>query len=500
MNKLPEGWASVALEDHVYIAGRIGWRGLKRSEYTAQGALFLAVKNILPTGEIDFTDTDHISQERYDESAEIQLRPNDILLTKDGTIGKVGMISQVPSETTVNSSILVVRPNRLILPRYLFHFLRGPQFQSIANERITGSAIPHLFQKDIKKLEALVPPLEEQRRIVAKLDKLLSRADAAQARLVAIPRILKRFRQSVLAAAYSGKLTADWRKSNENLKEVFNLYKSRLHLRRNKFEIALDNTDLELLPTSWQHVPIGNISDFQQGMQLAKSTRLKQGGGNRLPILRILNYANAFTENVEYIEIDENSLIANELDVILARTGETRGKVLTGYRGVFHNNTFRLNYDKDLITRMYLVFWLETPSVQSFIRQESGRSAQPDLTHKAFGPCPFPLTSKEEQQEIVRRVEALFKTADALEARYRTAKAHVDKLAQSILARAFRGELVTTEAELARLEGRTYEPASVLLDRIRQERAQPQASARQKPKQQRAARKKAAALQTELFK
>jgi type I restriction enzyme, S subunit len=102
-----------------------------------------------------------------------------------------------------------------------------------------------------------------------------------------------------------------------------------------------------------------------------------------------------------------------------------------------------------------------------------------------------------EQQEIVRRVEALFKTADALEARYRTAKAHVDKLAQSILARAFRGELVTTEAELARQEGRDYEPASVLLERIRQERAQQATSTKPTPKQRRAA--STAASLTKLF-
>jgi len=82
----------------------------------------------------------------------------------------------------------------------------------------------------------------------------------------------------------------------------------------------------------------------------------------------------------------------------------------------------------------------------------------------------FPFAPLAEQQEIVRRVEALFKTADGIEARYRTAKVHVDKLTQAILARAFRGELVPTEAELARLEGRDYEPAAVLLERIRQKR------------------------------
>src|SRR5438128_8644038 len=94
--ELPHGWITVELEDHVYIAGRIGWRGLKRSEYTKTGPQFLAVKNILPNGRIDFTETDHLSRERYDESPEIQLRQNDILLTKDGTVGKVGMVDSLP--------------------------------------------------------------------------------------------------------------------------------------------------------------------------------------------------------------------------------------------------------------------------------------------------------------------------------------------------------------------------------------------------------------------
>ena len=230
--ELPKGWASVELEDHVYIAGRIGWRGLKRSEYTKTGPLFLAIKNILPSGELDFGETDYISQERYDESPEIKLQSGDILLTKDGSIGKVGMISSLPGATTVNSSILVVRPqNGLLNSKYLFHFLRGPQFQSIAHERITGSAVPHLFQKDIKKLRALVPPLGEQLRIVEKLEKVLGKVDACQQRLAKIPIILKRFRQSVLAAACSGRLTVDWREKNQDVEQAKNLLK-RIKARR----------------------------------------------------------------------------------------------------------------------------------------------------------------------------------------------------------------------------------------------------------------------------
>lgn len=84
-----------------------------------------------------------------------------------------------------------------------------------------------------------------------------------------------------------------------------------------------------------------------------------------------------------------------------------------------------------------------------------------------LGGVPVGLPPFQEQHEIVRRVEALFKLADAIEGRLAAARARADKLTQSILAKAFRGELVPTEAELARQEGREYEPASVLLERIR---------------------------------
>jgi type I restriction enzyme S subunit len=113
--------------------------------------------------------------------------------------------------------------------------------------------------------------------------------------------------------------------------------------------------------------------------------------------------------------------------------------------------------------------------------------SQSNINAQKLAKFEVPFCALPEQQEIVRRVEVLFNTADALEAHYRKAKAHVDKLAQSILARAFRGELVTTEAELAGREGRDYEPASVLLERIRREREQREATP--KPKSQRSGKK-----------
>ena len=119
---------------------------------------------------------------------------------------------------------------------------------------------------------------------------------------------------------------------------------------------------------------------------------------------------------------------------------------------------FRAN---GLITTKFLYFTLSWERTRNYLRERATGTAgtMPKINQSTLIEVPIDLPPLAEQQEIVRRVEALFKTADALEARYRTAKAHVDKLTQSILAKAFRGELVP--------QNPNDEPASVLLERIR---------------------------------
>jgi type I restriction enzyme S subunit len=451
---LPQGWATVELENHVYIAGRIGWRGLKRSEYTKTGPLFLAVKNILPNGQIDFAETDHLSEQRYDESPEIQLRLRDILLTKDGTIGKVGMIDSLPGQTTVNSSILVVRPNdELLLDRYLFHYLRGPQFQEIAHERITGSAIPHLFQKDIKKLRAVVPPANEQRRIVTELEKLLGKVDACQQRLARIPVLLKRFRQSVLAAASSGRLTAVWREENPGASVAASLWAK---------ATASDNGND--LPLAWVACRVGDVMRLKNGFAF-KSTDYTDSG---VPLVRISNIQDG------NVSLDESAKLPPEKanwnfavekgDLLVAMSGATTGKfgVYDGDERCMQNQ--RVGNIKILDLNEVLLGYrnIYLQSLKRRIEEEAYGGAQPNISPAKIEALPFACPPLAEQHEIVRRVERLFALADQIEARYTKAKAHVEKLTQSILAKAFRGELVAQDPN--------DESAESLLRRIHQQR------------------------------
>jgi len=119
----------------------------------------------------------------------------------------------------------------------------------------------------------------------------------------------------------------------------------------------------------------------------------------------------------------------------------------------------------------YVYYWLKTLSALTWMKEDAREVARPTLNLEQLQTLPVPLPSLAEQQEIVQRLDTLFKLIEAIENRLAAATARAEGLPQTILARAFRGELVPTEAELARQEGRDYEPASALLERIRGEQA-----------------------------
>jgi type I restriction enzyme, S subunit len=203
-----KNWAIAKLENLVYMSARIGWKGLKADEYTQSGPLFLSVHGLNYGEEVNFDVAYHITDERFLESPEIMLQENDILLCKDGAgIGKLGIVKNLKEKATVNSSLLVIRAREAFHYKYLYYFLAGPSLQNIAKERVTGSAIPHLFQRDIKEFNLEMPPLDEQTEIVRRVDALFAKADAIEAKYKMLKEKIDNLPQAVLAKAFRGELT-----------------------------------------------------------------------------------------------------------------------------------------------------------------------------------------------------------------------------------------------------------------------------------------------------
>lgn len=359
---------------------------------------------------------------------------------------------------------------KVILPkeidnRFVFYLLKSDLFQRLilATER---SAQDGFNKDDLEKMSIPLIPLAEQRRIVAKLEMLFSKVETCQQGLAKIPVSIKRFRQAVLAAACSGELTGDWR-------EIYRHSSTRGR-----------NRDFDELPASWTTKRVkelaksekGSIQSGPFGSSLLHS-EFQEAGVLAIGIDNILDgkFSLGKQHRISHEKYEElKKYTARPLDVlitVMATVGRCCVVPEEIETAIITKHVYRISCEHKLVNPRYLLNCLRgSAQVQSQIQAEIIGATRPGINGSILKEITVPLPPIEEQKEIVHRVDALLQLADQIEARYQKAKSQVDRLQQSILTKAFRGELVPTEAELARKEGREYEPAAILLERIRAER------------------------------
>ena len=345
----------------------------------------------------------------------------------------------------------VIRPLADISAEYIYRFLAQDKVRRAAKENFTGTAgqarVPTSF---IEELEVPLAPLAEQRRIVAKLETLMGKVDACQQRLTEIPVLLKRFRQSVLAAACSGRLTADWREETETSETDWKRFRL---------------TDLLAEPLSNGR----SVPDSASGFPVLRLTCLKNG---RIDLAE--RKIGAWTaDSAKKFLVFKGDFFVSRGNGSLSHVGRG-GLVEETPDGVaFPDTLIRVRLRKETIEPSFLrQVWSAKPireQIESAAHTTAGiwKISQKDLEEFVLPVPPLP-----EQQEIVRRVEGLFALADQIELRLAKARGQVDKLTPSLLARAFAGKLVPQDPN--------DEPAAALLDRIK---------AHHEPKSRRDARK-----------
>jgi len=347
---------------------------------------------------------------------------DDILIGRYGA--SVGRIC-TDMEGAYNVALTKVIISKPIKRRYVFHLLQAPCFQMPILD-IERSAQDGFNKEDLAEIQVPIAPLTEQRHIVAKLDRLLPKVQTSQKRLERISRILKRFRQSVIAAACSG--------------------------------------DFDLIPLS-------NLGTVSGG--LTKNSK-RDSLTIQMPYLRVANvYANELRlEEIKFIgvaksEIQRTLLHLNDLLIVEGNGSlDQIGRVAIWDGSIpdcLHQNHLIKFRSSNKVLSQFILLWMMSPQGRGKIQEvASSTTGLHTLSISKIENLQIPLPSLSQQQEIVRRVESLFKLADQIEARYQKAKASVDKLTQSILAKAFRGELVPQDPN--------DKPASVLLEKIKIER------------------------------
>lgn len=390
------------------------------------------------------------------------------------TVGKSFLIQENIPEAVFASYLIRIILQNYISKKFIYSFFQSRFYWMQITKGQIGIGQPNVNAKILSNLHIPLPPLNEQHRIVAKLEKLLAKVDACKQRLEKIPTILNRFRQSVLAAACSGRLTADWREQNPNIESAEELLnriqeerKKKNHKTFKEFLIEKPEEGLIDIPNTWEWVALGNYAECARGRFSIRPRNDPRYYDGQYPFIQIgdlprnggtiLNHAQTLNEKGLTV-----SKIFPKGTVAIAIVGATIGNTgILGYEMCFPDSLvgIQTGFEEGNI---YLDYYLRSEKEKIRLVSYAG-GGQPNIKLETLNPYPFPLPPLEEQQEIVRRVEKLFKKADVIEQRYQKAKEYVDKLTQSILAKAFRGELVPQDPK--------DEPASVLLERIREERA-----------------------------
>ena len=419
---LPEGWEAIPFLDTCQQIS-VARKKLKTSAYQSTGRY-----RVVDQGQ------DTVSGFSNDESLVVSVDKPVVVFGDHTRIVKWVPWDFVPGADGVK----VLSPLKGVFPRFFYYFLSAVDIPDKGYSR-------HF--KFLRECAVLLPPLIEQEVIAYKLDTLLTQVNNLKARLDAIPTILKRFRQSVLAAAVSGKLTGS------------------THI---PFD-SWGETTLESLLDAAFDGPFGSklkTADYtESGVGVVRLENIKH--------LRFEDEKRTYISEGKYEKLVGNTLKKNDVLFSSFVDEEVRVCLFPFDRKVFINKAdcFCLRADSEKILPRFLMFLLASHGSYLQIKNHVQGVTRPRVNLRILKSLSFKMPELDEQAEIVRRVDQLFAFADQVEKQVENAQSRVNRLTQSILAKAFRGELTAQwRAENPELIS-GENSAEALLERIKAEKA-----------------------------
>lgn len=280
--------------------------------------------------------------------------------------------------------------NTKLNPDYLYYFL--PKELKLIEDSTSFATVKHLSVKKIQEIQIPLPPLEQQKKIAAILDA----ADAYRQKTKALIAKYDELTQSLFLDMFGDPV-----KNNLNL----------------------------------PFPKIRGLTNVSQGMQIAIKERHKENGPNRYKYLTVA-YLNG-RKDEEFIESPRASVICNKDEILMIRTGNT-GQVVTNVEGVFHNNFFKIDWDKKRLNKKYLVYFLSNPGIRRDLLKKASTTTIPDLSHSQFYDINIILPPIEMQNQFAECVQVV--EVQKVQAQASLEKA--EDLFKSLLQRAFKGELV----------------------------------------------------------
>ena len=480
MNLLPNNWTYAKINDLISNEGIfVDGDWIESKDQNPKGKVRLIQLADIGDGIFRDRSNRYLTKEKSVELGCTYLKKQDILVARlPEPLGRACIFPLNNSQKYITAvDICVIRPeNKYVNIKYLLFLINSPIIRIEIDKLKSGTTRKRISRKNFAKIDFPIAPMHEQNRIVEKIEELFSDLDKAIEDLKKTQEQLKIYRQSVLKAAFEGKLTEEWRRNNPYEKN----YLEKIHRSIKNFNFMKTGQDVprRLPPLDFLYLP--SLPDNWLWIEAHKiCTSVRDGTHdtpkyieNGIPLITSKNLKNAKIDfnNVQFIskrdhkEINKRSIVEND-DILFGMIGTIGNPVIVTCKKEFsikNVGLFKKNYD--YIIPKYLRYWLESSKLFKILKEKDffKGTTQKFISLGNLRILPIPLSSLEEQYEIVNEIESRLSVCDKLEETAQQSLEKIKYLRQSILKKVFEGKLVPQDPN--------DEPAEKLLERIKQEK------------------------------
>ncbi len=496
IEQLPEGWIATSLSE---IASKLVDGSHNPPAKQATGLPMLSAVNI-NDNKILFSDFRLITESEFkQEDQRTKIASGDVLLTIVGAIGRTAVVPEGIPQFTLQRSVAVITPV-LVPSKFLMYQIESPRVAQYFKDNARGTAQKGVYLKTLGATEIWLPPLAEQHRIVAKIEELFSELDQGVASLKTAREQLKVYRQSLLKNAFEGKLTAAWRAAHHDQLETAAALQQRIARERQaRYQQQLADwqtagqpgpkpkppkplppltaeelAELPELPAGWVYSYLADMGDLGRGKSKHRPRNDPRLFGGKFPFIQtgevkaahriIRSHSQTYSEfGLAQSKLWPKGTLCITIAANIAETA------FLGFDGCFPDSVVGFTAFEAVVRAEYIDYFIQ--AMRTRIEAYAPATAQKNINLETLESLVVPYCSHAEQEAVLCELESKLSEADQLDQTLATALQQADALRQSILKKAFHGQLVKQD--------KNEEPATALLERIRAARAASPAKGRQ---------------------
>lgn len=468
--ELPKGWieTEVGLVSDLIRGVSYGKNDVK--EIQGKNDFLILRGGNIQDGKIltDSSDTVFVNESLIKETQYI--RKGDVIIVgstgSKNLIGKAGIAKYDFTNISFGAFMMLIRPNSKLNASFFDYYFISDNYRNVIRDLAGGVNINNIRKEYITSLVIPLPSLPEQQRIVSKLDTLFEHLENTKTRLEKVPTLLKNFRQAVLTQAVTGKLTEEF--PSKVVKEKIRIDRERWYnvalekaktngtKKPKKIVFEVNGNDEALRKRLIKNTDIGFIEEIAAkkeyalkagpfGSALKKEYYVPRGYkiyGQEQVIKGDAKYGDYYIDSERFGSLRSCAVATN--DILISLVG-TIGRVLIlpedHEPGIINPRLVKISLHNEVVPEFFAIY-IKSPIAKDILDSMAHGGTMDVINLGILKKLPIPIPSKEEQTEIVRRVESLFAKAESIETKYQLLKEKIDNLPQTILSKAFKGELV----------------------------------------------------------